>query len=113
MRLRSWAIGLLAFVVFIVPSMASARKAEYVYALAETTLQRWSDAPEPTTVKVESGERLEVVYRLGNLVRVRAIRQRAFGWLPADKVSTENPQSESAPGMPPRGRPGPPNPAKK
>lgn len=84
-----------ALVALAVPAMA-----EPVWAVEDTSTRRWMDNADAQAGDVSTGDRLDVVYREGDWIRVRLSAVGAgFGWLPADKVTETAPAGQGAGGF--------------
>jgi len=70
---------------FLLPSVALAEDA-WVQRDAEAL--RWPDA-EQISLELELGDKVTVVYRADDMVRVR--KGAEFGWLPADSLGDQDP----------------------
>ena len=82
---------LIALALLLVPSLA---RAEDAWLLRAEKALRWPDA-ELTAMELAAGDRVAVVYRGADKVRVR--KQDLFGWVPADALSPTEPAPEPAP----------------
>ncbi len=75
--------------------------AEYLYITEDTQARRFSDTETPVSGEVGAGARVEVVYRLDSWIRVRLPGMAGFGWVPADKTTTEAPENAGEGSEPP------------
>ncbi len=94
-------LALVAMVLFgALSSVAWA--VDYVYMTEDLDARRFSDTATPVSGKVEAGDKLEVVYRLDDWIRVRLPGRAGFGWVPEAKTSVEPPEGvdEGAPPSP-------------
>ncbi len=69
--------------------------ADDAWMTQDAVLVRWPAAvmeDAPTTARVDEGQKVEVVLRDGDQVRVKAVED--FGWVAADKVTDEDPEGE-------------------
>ncbi len=81
---------LLFTIIALLPSLA---QAEDAWTLRAVEALRWPDA-EPISLQLEQGDKVTVVYRLDPLVRVR--KDDAFGWVPQEALSSEDPSPAPA-----------------
>ena len=71
-------------------SDAAATGPSHVWTTESVGLKRFADA-DGVLVTFDAGEKLEVVVKDGDVLRVR--RGTDFGWVPADKVTEEAPSA--------------------
>lgn len=76
----------LLLAALLLPSTAMAEDA---WALRDVEALRWPDA-EQTSVELEQGDKVTVVYRTDGMVRVRYGAE--FGWVPADALGDQDPE---------------------
>ncbi len=67
--------------------------AEDAWATRDAQALRWPDA-EQTSLDLESGDKVTVVYRADGMVRVR--KGADFGWVPEDALTDQDPTPEPA-----------------
>ena len=69
--------------------------AETIWASEDTSVRRWHDNADVSSGTVETGARLEVVYREEGWIRVRLPGHNAgFGWIAEAKVTTQSPETD-------------------
>ncbi len=92
---------LVALFLWVGPAALAAASSEYVYVTEDVQARRFSDSETLISGEVKAGTRVQVVYRLDNQVRVRLPGRAGFGWVPADKTSTEAPEGAAQGAVPP------------
>ncbi len=75
--------------MFILAFLAALASAETLYTSAPVTAARWPESDKPVAFPLEAGERVEVLARQGDKVRVS--KGPEFGWVPAASLTEQAP----------------------
>jgi hypothetical protein len=79
-------------------SLAFAQDPEQAWLVEDATALRFPDAEVPGP-ELDANERVTVLFREGDLVRVRAGDE--YGWVPSAKITTTAPEGATIPTEPP------------
>ncbi len=74
---------------------APALGAEFVWLTETTNATRFVESDSDVVGNVEAGERLEVVFREGDRLRVKLPGSSKFGWVDSSRTSDTDPSASS------------------
>ena len=82
----------LVLALLLVPALP-AWGADYVYATSDVNARRFQDVETPSAGEIKTNDKLRVIFRSDDWVRVRLSAAATFGWIPGELTSVEAPES--------------------
>jgi hypothetical protein len=90
--MRRFACLVIASLLLATPALA----AEFVWTTEEASATRFLGADSKEVGTVESGKRVEVLFREGDRIRVKLPASSKFGWIDAGSTSETAPEGSSS-----------------
>ena len=102
-RFLSILAAVVAALIVAVPAIA----ADFVWTTAEVDATRFVEADSGSVGTIESGQRVEVLFKEGDRLRVKLPATSKFGWIDAGQTSETDPAATPEEAPAPEGEPAP------